>query len=81
MGVPGGRDPVLSVGDKSVEDDRRREGKCAVVVMDYVEAVAIISLATGIDIALPVVPVFDMLVEILDLVLAEGCISLDGQSG
>ena len=48
--------------------------------MDYVEAVAIISLATGIGIALPVVPVFDMLVEILDFVLAECGIALDGES-
>ena len=80
VGVPRGCQSVLLVGDEAVEDHRGREGKRAVVVVNHVEAIAIVSLAAGISIALPVVPVFDMLVEILDFVLAECSIALDGES-
>ena len=81
VGVPRGCQSVLLVGDEAVEDHRGREGQRAVVVMDHVEAIAVVGFATGVGVTLPVVPVLNMLVEVLDLVLADGRVALDGQAG
>lgn len=77
--VPGGLEALVVEGDEAVQDGRRREGQGGVVVVDDIVAVTIVGLAVGIGVAFPVVPVLHDLVEVLDLVLAQGGVGLDGQ--
>ena len=62
--MPGGLEALVVEGDEAVQDGRRREGQGGVVVVD----------GSG-----TIVPVFNHFVEVLDLVLAQGGVGLDGQ--
>lgn len=68
VGVPNSLESFVVGIDKSIQDGARREGKRRMIVVE-------------VSISALCIPVFHYFVEVLDLILAQGSIALEGQPG